>query len=48
MICAPIYYRLLVRHEKLDQRFGDSLVSGVMAFAKRTSRSSPRAIRRRG
>jgi AcrR family transcriptional regulator len=43
MIYAPIYYRLLVRHQALDKRFGDALVDSVMAYAKR----SPRAIRRR-
>jgi AcrR family transcriptional regulator len=38
MIYAPIYYRLLVRHENLDKRFGDALVDSVMAYAKQSSR----------
>jgi len=46
MIYAPIYYRLLVRHEKLDKRFGDALVANVMACVKQPS-PSPRAVRRR-
>ncbi len=48
MIYAPIYYRLLVRHEKLDKRFGDALVANVMTCVKQPSPSpSPRAVRRR-
>src|SRR5882724_347448 len=47
MIYAPIYYRLLVGHQKLDKRFGDALIDCVMASVKRSSPSSPRAIRRR-
>jgi len=47
MVYAPIYYRLLVGHEKLDRRFGDALVDCVMACAKQSSPSSPRATRRR-
>ena len=46
MVYAPIYYRLLLRHEKLDKRFGDALVDEVMVSAKQSS-SSRRAIRRR-
>jgi len=42
MIYAPIYYRLLVRHQKLDKRFGDGLVDSVMAYAKQSSPPSPR------
>ena len=34
MIYAPIYYRLLVRHEKLDRRFGDALLDRVMASVR--------------
>jgi AcrR family transcriptional regulator len=48
MIYAPIYYRLLVRHEKLDKSFGDALVDRVMASVRQSAPSSPRAIRRRG
>ena len=42
MVYAPIYYRLLVGHEKLDQRFGDALVDCVMASAKSPGRSRGR------
>jgi len=42
MVYAPIYYRLLVGHEKLDQRFGDALVDCVMASAKSHGRSRRR------
>jgi len=47
MVYAPIYYRLLVRHEKLDKRFGDALVDCVMASVRQASpdpsrRASPR------
>ena len=42
MVYAPIYYRLLVRHQKLDKRFGDALVDRVMASV---GQPSPRAIR---
>lgn len=34
MIYAPIYYRLLIRHGKLDRRFGDELVDHVMAYVR--------------
>lgn len=34
MIYGPIYYRLLVRHRKLDQAFGDALVDHLMAYLK--------------
>jgi len=44
---APIYYRLLVGHEKLDKRFGDALVDRVMAGARQSPLPSSRAIRRR-
>src|SRR5215470_4261355 len=43
MVYAPIYYRLLVRHEKLDKRFGDALVDCVMASVRQ---ASPDASRR--
>jgi AcrR family transcriptional regulator len=42
MVYAPIYYRLLLRHEKLDKRFGEALVDSVMAYAK----GSPTGTRR--
>ncbi|MGF1633085.1 MAG: TetR/AcrR family transcriptional regulator [Phycisphaerae bacterium] len=34
MIYAPIYYRLLVKHAKLDRRFVDELVNHVMAYVQ--------------
>jgi AcrR family transcriptional regulator len=34
MIFGPIYYRRLVRHQKLDQRFADELVHHVMAYVR--------------
>ena len=34
MIFGPIYYRRLVRHQKLDQRFADDLVHHVMAYVR--------------
>lgn len=34
MIYGPIYYRLLVRHQKLDQSFGDDLVDHLMDLVK--------------
>jgi AcrR family transcriptional regulator len=34
MIFGPIYYRRLVRHQKLDERFGDELVHHVMAYVR--------------
>lgn len=34
MIYGPIYYRLLVRHQKLDQSFGDDLVGHLLAYLK--------------
>jgi len=45
MIYAPIYYRLLVGHEKLDKRFGDALVDRVMAGARQSPLPSSRVIR---
>ncbi|MBC8141865.1 MAG: TetR/AcrR family transcriptional regulator [Armatimonadetes bacterium] len=35
MIYGPIYYRLLVKHERLDQKFGSDLVDNIMAIVKR-------------
>lgn len=34
MIYGPIYYRLLVGHQKLDQRFGKELVDQVLKYVK--------------
>lgn len=34
MIYGPIYYRLLVKHQPLDQRFGDELLDQIMACLK--------------
>jgi len=34
MIYGPIYFRLLMRHQKLDQSFGDALVDNLMAYLK--------------
>jgi AcrR family transcriptional regulator len=34
MIYGPIYYRLLLRHQKLDKRFGEELVDHVMRYVK--------------
>lgn len=37
MVYGPIYYRLLVGHQKLDKRFGDALVDHAMACVKSSS-----------
>lgn len=34
MIYGPIYYRLLVCHQELNQKFGKKLVDQVMALVK--------------
>jgi AcrR family transcriptional regulator len=34
MIFGPIYYRRLVRHQKLDQRFGNELVDCIISYVK--------------
>jgi AcrR family transcriptional regulator len=34
MIFGPIYYRRLVRHQKLDQRFANELVDRIIAYVK--------------
>jgi Tetracyclin repressor-like, C-terminal domain len=34
MIYGPIYYRLLVGHQKLDQDFGEELVIHMMQYLK--------------
>ena len=34
MIYGPIYYRLLLRHHKLDKRFGDELLDHLMTYLK--------------
>jgi hypothetical protein len=34
MIFGPIYYRRLLRHQKLDQRFANELVDRIMAYVK--------------
>ena len=34
LIYGPIYYRLLVQHQKLDQRFGQALVDAAMTGLK--------------
>ena len=34
MIYGPIYYRLLVKHQPLDQRFGEELLDHIMAYLK--------------
>jgi AcrR family transcriptional regulator len=34
MIYGPIYYRLLVRHQKLDERFGNELVDHIIFYVK--------------
>jgi AcrR family transcriptional regulator len=34
MIFGPIYYRRLVRHQKLDQRFGNELVDRIISYVK--------------
>ena len=34
MIYGPIYYRLLVKHQPLDQRFGEELVDHIVAYLK--------------
>lgn len=34
MIYGPIYYRLLVKHQPLDQKFGEELLDHIMAYLK--------------
>ena len=34
MIFGPIYFRRLVRHQKLDQRFANELVDRIIAYVK--------------
>ena len=34
MIFGPIYYRRLVRHQKLDERFANELVDRIIAYVK--------------
>jgi AcrR family transcriptional regulator len=34
MIYGPLYYRLLLRHQKLDKRFGDELLDHLMTYLK--------------
>ena len=34
MIFGPIYYRRLVRHQKLDERFGNELVDHIISYVK--------------
>ena len=34
MIYGPIYYRMLVRHQPLDQAFGEHLLCHIMAYLK--------------
>lgn len=34
MIYGPIYYRLLVRHQELDERFGRELVDHILSYVK--------------
>ena len=34
MIFGPIYFRRLVRHQKLDERFGKELVDHIMSYVK--------------
>ncbi len=34
MIFGPIYFRRLVRHQKLDERFGNELVDHIMSYVK--------------
>jgi AcrR family transcriptional regulator len=34
MIFGPIYYRRLVRHQPLDERFGNELVDHLLAYVK--------------
>ena len=34
LIYGPIYYRLLVQHQKVDQRFGQELVDAAMRWTK--------------
>ena len=34
MIFGPIYYRRLVRHQKLDQRLGNELVDHILSYVK--------------
>jgi hypothetical protein len=34
MIYGPIYYRLLVRHQELDERFGEELIGHIIFYIK--------------
>ncbi len=34
LILGPIYYRLLLRHQKLDQPFGHDLINHLLAYVK--------------
>jgi hypothetical protein len=34
MIYGPIDYRLLVRHQELDERFGKELVDHIISYVK--------------
>ena len=34
MIFGPIYYRRIVRHQKLDERFGNELVDRIISYVK--------------
>ena len=34
MIHGPIYYRLLIRHQKLDQQIGEEFADHLMAHVK--------------
>ena len=47
MVYGPIYYRLLVGHQKLDKRFGDALVDRAMAGVKSSPSVPPPPARRR-
>lgn len=35
MIFGPLYFRRLVRHQPLDERFGNELVDHILAYVKR-------------
>lgn len=34
MIYGPIYYRLLIKHQPLNQEFGEELLDHIMAYVK--------------
>lgn len=34
LIYGPIYYRLLIRHEKLDQKFGKEVVDRILSLVR--------------